>query len=208
MLQRMTRPFAKAPLPAAYFPLGGPVPAADLVGREGYIRRAAARLGDGNHILIAGPRRIGKTSVMLEILRRLRRKGIHTAYAFLGSEEGILEQLFSGKGRAFYRFALPLDLADAAGHRFGIDPDDWLSYIREKLSERKLSIADADIDRILDATGGHPQDTMQVCAALYYLMRDAGLRVVTAEAIGVAIEQSLRELQRAFALHSAGLRER
>jgi len=308
----------------AYFPLGGPVPAADLVGRESYIRRAAARLADGNHILIAGPRRIGKTSVMLEILRRLRRKGMHTAYvdcmgatdlrglgerladavlenvsgaersfehakavaagmrptvrvryehvelalelareknanrffdgalelpralasktgkrvvvafdefqaagqlgprvfdlmrtrfqaqravsyAFLGSEEGILEQLFSGKGRAFYRFALPLDLADAAGHRFGIDPDDWLSYIREKLSERKLSIDDAGIDRILDATGGHPQDTMQVCAALYYLMRDAGLRVVSPEAIGVAIEQSLRELERPFALHWADL---
>jgi len=308
----------------AYFPLGGPVPAADLVGRESYIRRAAARLADGNHILIAGPRRIGKTSVMLEILRRLRRKGMHTAYvdcmgatdlrglgerladavlenvsgaersfehakavaagmrptvrvryehvelalelareknanrffdgalelpralasktgkrvvvafdefqaagqlgprvfdlmrtrfqaqravsyAFLGSEEGILEQLFSGKGRAFYRFALPLDLADAAGHRFGIDPDDWLSYIREKLSERKLSIDDDGIDRILDATGGHPQDTMQVCAALYYLMRDAGLRVVSPEAIGVAIEQSLRELERPFALHWADL---
>jgi AAA+ ATPase superfamily predicted ATPase len=325
MLSRlMPRPFAKTPLPSAYFPLGGPVPAADLVGREGYIRRAGARLADGNHILIAGPRRIGKTSVMLEILRRLRRKGLHTAYvdcmgatdlrglgerladavlenvsgaersfehakavasgmrptvkvryehvelalelareknanrffdgaldlpralaaktgkrvvvafdefqaagqlgprvfdlmrarfqaqravsyAFLGSEEGILEQLFSGKGRAFYRFALPLDLADAAGHRFGIDPDDWLSYIEDKLSERKLTITDADVDRILDATGGHPQDTMQVCAALYYLMRDAGLRTVSAEAIGVAIEQALRELERPFALHWADL---
>ena len=42
----MPRPFAKAPLPAAYFPLGGPVPTADLVGREGYIRRAGARLAD------------------------------------------------------------------------------------------------------------------------------------------------------------------
>jgi hypothetical protein len=123
------------------------------------------------------------------------------SYAFLGSEEGILEQLFSGKGRAFYRFALPLDLADAAGHRFGIDPDDWLSYIQEKLSERKLAITENDVDRILDATGGHPQDTMQVCAALYYLMRDAGLRLVTAEAIGVAIEQAMRELERPFALH-------
>jgi AAA+ ATPase superfamily predicted ATPase len=320
----MPRPFARAPLAAAYFPLGGPVPAADLVGREGYIRRAAARLADGNHILIAGPRRIGKTSVMLEILRRLRRKGLHTAYvdcmgatdirglgerladavlenvsgaersfehakavaagmrptvkvryehvelalelareknanrffdgaldlpralaartgkrvvvafdefqaagqlgprvfdlmrtrfqaqraasyAFLGSEEGILEQLFSGKGRAFYRFALPLDLADAAGHRFGIDPDDWLSYIRQKLTERKVTVTDAEVDRILDATGGHPQDTMQVCAGLYYLMRDAGLRAVSADAVGVAIEQSLRELERPFALHWADL---
>lgn len=320
----MPSPFRGRALPAAYFPLGGPVPAADLVGREGYIRRATARLADGNHILIAGPRRIGKTSVMLEVLRRLRRRGLHTAYvdclgatdvrglgerladailenvsgaersfeqakaiaaglrptvkvryehielalelarerqpqrffegaldlpralaqktgkrvvvafdefqaagqlgprvfdlmrtrfqaqravsyAFLGSEEGILETLFSEKGNAFYRFALPLDLADAAGHRFGIAPDDWLAYIREKLSERKLQIADAEVDRILDATGGHPQDTMQVCASLYYLMRDAGLRVVTPEAIGVALEQSLRELERPFALHWADL---
>ena len=318
------RPFTKAPLPAAYFPLGGPVPASDLVGREAYIRRATARLADGSHILIAGPRRIGKTSVMLEVLRRLRRKGLHTAYvdcmgatdirglgerladavlenvsgversfeqakaiaaglrptvkiryehvelalelareknaqrffegaldlpralaaktgkrvvvafdelqaagrlgprvfdvmrarlqaqravsyAFLGSEEGIIEQLFSEKGRAFYRFATPLDLADAAGHRFGIAPDDWLSYIQEKLSERHLQIAEDEVDAILDATGGHPQDTMQVCAALYYLMRDAGLRVVTAEAVSVSVEQSLRELERPFALHWADL---
>ena len=127
------------------------------------------------------------------------------SYAFLGSEEGILEQLFSAKGNAFYRFALPLDLTDAAGHRFGIPPDDWLAYIQEKLVERKLQIGDTDVDRILDATGGHPQDTMQVCASLYYLMRDAGLRVASPEAIGVAIEQSLRELERPFALHWSDL---
>ena len=320
----MPRPFAKPALAPAYFPLGGPVPPADLVGREAYIRGAVARLADGIHILVAGPRRIGKTSVLLEILRRLRRKGLHTAYvdclgatdvrglgerladavlenvsgversfaqaraiaagvrptvrvryehvelalelareknaqrffegaldlpralaaktgkrvvvafdefqaagqlgprvfdvmrtrfqaqrsvsyAFLGSEEGILEQLFSAKGRAFYRFALPLDLADAAGHRFGIDPDDWVTYVREKLAERKMQIADGEVDRILDATGGHPQDTMQVCAALYYLMRDAGLKVASGEAVSVAIEQAMRELERPFALHWADL---
>ena len=39
---RVPRPFAKATVPMAYFPLGGPVPAGDLVGREGYIRRAVA----------------------------------------------------------------------------------------------------------------------------------------------------------------------
>ena len=44
-----------------------------------------------------------------------------------------------------------------------------------------------------------------MCAALYYLMRDAGLRVVTAEAVSVSVEQSLRELERPFALHWADL---
>ncbi|HZP96576.1 MAG TPA: ATP-binding protein [Candidatus Limnocylindria bacterium] len=316
----MPGPFGRVSAPPPHFPVGGPVPAADLVGRETYIRRIAERLDDGNHVLLAGPRRIGKTSIILEVLRRLRRRGDLTAYvdclgatdgrglgerlvdallenvsgversfeqakaiaagvrpsvkvryehvelalelareknaqrffdgaldipralasrtgkrvvvvfdefqavgrlgprlfdvmrarfqaqrgvsyAFLGSEEGILEELFSEKGRAFYRFAVPIDLADAGGHRFGIAPDDWLEYIRAKFAARKITIEDASVDRILDATGGHPQDTMQMCAALYYLMRDAGQRVVGAEHVAVAYEQALRELERPFALH-------
>jgi uncharacterized protein len=296
------------------------VPGADLVGRETYIRRIAERLADGNHVLLAGPRRIGKTSIILEVLRRLRRRGVYTAYVdclgatdvrglgerlvdallenvsgversfeqakaiaagirpsvkvkyehvelaldlareknaqrffegaldlpralaarsgkrvvvvfdefqaagrlgprvfdvmrarfqaqrgvaygFLGSEEGILEELFSEKGRAFYRFAVPIDLEDAGGHRFGIAPDDWLEYIKGKFAAKKMTIDDASIDRLLDATGGHPQDTMQLCAALYYLVRDTGQRTVSADHVAVAYEQSLRELERPFALH-------
>jgi len=302
----MPRPFAPVPAPPPHFPVGGPVPAADLVGREGYLRRLVERLEDGQHVLVAGPRRIGKTSLVLEALRRLRRRGQHTAYvdclgatdlrglgerladavlqnltgvertfeqakaiaagmrptvkvryehvelalqlaretnaqrfvegaldlpqalakrsgkrvvvafdefqaagrlgprmfdvmrahfqaqrgvayAFLGSEQGILEELFSAKGHAFYRF--------------GIDPDDWLEYLRGKFAEKKLAIDEASVDRLLDATGGHPQDTMQVCAALYYLMRDTGARTVTADLLGVAYEQAMRELERPFALH-------
>src|SRR6266545_2633976 len=322
--REMPGPFGRVGAPAPHFPVGGPVPAADLVGRETYIRRLVERLGDGNHVLVAGPRRIGKTSIILEVLRRLRRRGALTAYvdclgatdvrglgerlvdallenvsgaersfeqvkaiaaglrptvnikyehvelalhlaretnaqrffegaldlprvlasrmgkrvvvvydefqaagrlgprvfdvmrahlqshrgvayAFLGSEEGILEQLFSEKGRAFYRFAVPIDLAEAGGHRFGIAPDDWLTYLREKFAEKKITIDDTSVDRLLDATGGHPQDTMQVCAALYYLMRDAAQRVVTPDLLAIAYEQALRELERPFALHWAEL---
>jgi len=316
----MPGPFGRVAAPPPHFPVGGPVPAADLVGREAYIRRAVERLSDGSHLLVAGPRRIGKTSIILEVLRRLRRKGALTAYvdclgatdirglgerladallenvsgtertlaqakavaagmrptvrvkyehvelalelaretnaqrffdaaldlprtlaarggkrvvvvfdefqaagrlgprvfdvmrthlqaqrgvayAFLGSEEGIMEQLFSEKGRAFYRFAVPLDLADAGGHRFGIAPDDWLDYIRGKFAERRIAVDESVVDRLIDATGGHPQDTMQLCAALYYLMRDSGQRTVTAELLAVAYEQAMRELERPFALH-------
>src|SRR5437773_6268777 len=311
-------------LATPYFPVGGPVPAADLVGRETYLRRLIERLEDGQHVLISGPRRIGKTSIIVEALRRIRRHGSYTAYvdclgatdirglgerladailqnlsgversfehakaiaagmqptvkvkyehvelalelaretnaqrffegaldlaqslakrsgkrvivvldefqaagrlgprvfdvmrarfqahrgvsyAFLGSEQGILEELFSAKGHAFYRFAVPLDLTDAGGHRFGIDPDDWLEYLRSKFATKKMTIDDASVDRLLDATGGHPQDTMQVCAALYYLMRDTGARVVTMDHLGVAYEQAMRELERPFALHWAEL---
>src|SRR5947208_10323113 len=67
-------------LATPYFPVGGPVPAADLVGREAYLRRLIERLEDGQHVLISGPRRIGKTSIIVEALRRIRRHGGHTAY--------------------------------------------------------------------------------------------------------------------------------
>ena len=76
----MPGPFGRVSAPPPHFPVGGPVPASDLVGRETYIRRLVERLGDGNHVLVAGPRRIGKTSIILEVLRRLKRRGAHTAY--------------------------------------------------------------------------------------------------------------------------------
>src|SRR5258706_7678656 len=313
-------PFGRVSAPPPHFPVGGPVPASDLVGRETYIRRLGERLSDGNHVLVAGPRRIGKTSIILEVLRRLKRRGALTAYvdclgatdirglgerlidavlenvsgversfeqakavaagmrptvkvkyehielglqlareknaqrffegaldlpralaarsgkrvvvifdefqaagrlgprvfdvmrahfqaqrgvayAFLGSEEGILEQLFSEKGRAFFRFAVPIDLADAGGHRFGISPDDWLEYIQAKFAAKKLAIDDTSVDRLLDATGGHPPDTKQGCPAPHYPMPDARQRNLSAGDVAVAYEQALRELERPFALH-------
>src|SRR5213078_4942387 len=72
---------------------------------------------------------------------------------------------------------------------------------RAKFAAKKMTIDEASVDRLLDATGGHPQDTMQVCAALYYLMRDAGSRSVTPDLLEVAYEQAMRELERPFALH-------
>ena len=36
-------------LATPYFPVGGPVPAADLVGRETYLRRLIERLGQDLH---------------------------------------------------------------------------------------------------------------------------------------------------------------
>src|SRR5437867_12169542 len=76
---KMLRPRDRT-LATPYFPVGGPVPAADLVGRETYLRRLTERLEDGQHVLISGPRRIGKTSIIIEALRRLRRRGAYTAY--------------------------------------------------------------------------------------------------------------------------------
>src|SRR5713101_3515772 len=203
----MPGPFGRVSAPPPHFPVGGPVPASDLVGRETYIRRLVERLIDAvlenvsgiersfeqakaiaagmrpsvkvkyEHIELALqlaretnaqrffegaldlPRalatRTGKRVVVafdefqaagrlgprvFDVMRTRFQAQKGVAYAFLGSEEGILEQLFSEKGRAFYRFAVPIDLAEAGGLRFGSAPDDWLAYLREKFAEKKIAI--------------------------------------------------------------------
>ncbi len=58
-----------------YFPVGGPVSEDDIIDRELFLEGITRRLRDGQNLLLAGPRRIGKTSLALEVLRRLRREG-------------------------------------------------------------------------------------------------------------------------------------
>src|SRR5437879_11751042 len=101
MMNAVLRPRDRT-LATPYFPVGGPVPAADLVGREAYLRRLIERLEDGQHVLISGPRRIGKTSIIVEALRRIRRHGGHTAYVdCLGATDirGLGERLRSEERR-------------------------------------------------------------------------------------------------------------
>jgi len=61
------------------FPLGGPVPEEDVVGREEFIVSLENRLAGGQSIMLAGPRRIGKTSLSQEVLRRLKKQGFYVA---------------------------------------------------------------------------------------------------------------------------------
>ncbi|WP_242839597.1 AAA family ATPase [Desulfofundulus thermocisternus] len=66
-------------LPGKLFPVGGPVSEKDIVDREDFITSLQIRLGDGQSVMLAGPRRIGKTSIAYEVLRRLKEQGFYTA---------------------------------------------------------------------------------------------------------------------------------
>lgn len=61
------------------FPTGRPAGPADVVDREEFIREAVERLMMGHDIMLAGPRRIGKSSVAGEILRQLQERRAYTA---------------------------------------------------------------------------------------------------------------------------------
>lgn len=66
-------------MPGRLFPLGGPVSEKDIVDREDFLVSLGTRLLEGQSIMLAGPRRIGKTSLALEVLRRLKTKESYVA---------------------------------------------------------------------------------------------------------------------------------
>jgi hypothetical protein len=61
------------------FPTDSPIPASQLIGRRDDVREVATRLEAGTHLIVAGPRRTGKTSVCEAALGRLRRRGAYVA---------------------------------------------------------------------------------------------------------------------------------
>ena len=61
------------------FPVGIPAGPDDVVDREEFLAELVQRLGAGQSLMLAGPRRTGKSSVGLEALRRLRAAGVYTA---------------------------------------------------------------------------------------------------------------------------------
>jgi uncharacterized protein len=61
------------------FPTDSPLPAGRLIGRRDDVAELAARLDAGTHLVVAGPRRTGKTSVCEAALARLGRRGSYTA---------------------------------------------------------------------------------------------------------------------------------
>ena len=70
-------------MPGRLFPLGGPVSEKDIVDREDFLVSLGTRLLEGQSIMLAGPRRIGKTSLALEVLRRLKTKESYVAFVDL-----------------------------------------------------------------------------------------------------------------------------
>lgn len=59
-------------MPGRLFPLGGPVSEKDIVDREDFLISLGTRLSEGQSIMLAGPRRIGKTSLALAVMRRIK----------------------------------------------------------------------------------------------------------------------------------------
>jgi uncharacterized protein len=61
------------------FATDAPIPAGQLIGRRDDVGGIATRLEAGTHLVVAGPRRTGKTSVCEAAVARVARRGAYTA---------------------------------------------------------------------------------------------------------------------------------
>jgi len=61
------------------FPTDSPIPASQMIGRADDAREITSALENGTHLIVAGPRRTGKTSVCEAALTRARGRGAYVA---------------------------------------------------------------------------------------------------------------------------------
>lgn len=59
------------------FPCGKPVNGENLVGREKFVKKIITILHSGQSVMLVSPRRFGKTSILLEVLRRMKKDGYY-----------------------------------------------------------------------------------------------------------------------------------
>ncbi len=71
------------------FPTDDPVDPQLLIGRASDVESLAARLEEGTHMVLAGPRRTGKSTVALAALSRARTDGLYTAQVDLWDHEDL-----------------------------------------------------------------------------------------------------------------------
>jgi molybdopterin-guanine dinucleotide biosynthesis protein len=64
---------------ADLFPTDQPLPASQMIGRADDVKEIAATLQGGASLIVAGPRRTGKTSVCEAAVNRVRSRGLYTA---------------------------------------------------------------------------------------------------------------------------------
>lgn len=88
----------------------------------------------------------------------------NVVYIFTGSRRHLLNEIFSEKRRAFYRFARPMELGP-------ISNDEFSQYISTKFEKSGGRISKVAIDRVLSITGGHPSFTQQLCYELWFMSK-------------------------------------
>ena len=97
----------------------------------------------------------GDAGVLTRQMRAIFQRSPHVSVLFAGSIEHVMRDLFAPSDRALSQFGALYELAP-------IDPDAWREGLRARLALDRCTIADTALDRLLDASEGHPRATMLI----------------------------------------------
>lgn len=118
----------------------------------------------------------------------LQRAATNTAYVFMGSQVGMLRSLFSQRSSMLHRLASPFELPAPSSA-------EWTRYIEARFSAWKKPLGLGQAARLVELTGGHPRDLMEMCRVLLEV------RLANAKGTGdidLALEQTLAALGATF----------
>jgi len=112
----------------------------------------------------------------------------NTAYVFMGSQVGMLRSLFGERTSMLHRLASPFDLPAPSA-------SEWVRYVEGRFAAWKKPLGRGEAGRLVELTGGHPRDLMEMCRVLLEI-RLAGPK--TPEDVDLALEQTLAALSATF----------
>lgn len=142
-------------MPSKLFPIGGPVSEEDVVDREDFISSLKTRLADGQSIVLAGPRRIGKTSLAHEVLRRMKKEGFYTASVDFFRLSDKLE---------FATFLIDTCLENRTGVRRTLEA--MKDRVKAVVGAARLAVKIEDLELGLGFSGGKPDESAALNHAL------------------------------------------
>lgn len=113
----------------------------------------------------------------------------NTAYIFMGSQVGMLRTLFTQRKNMLYRLASEFELPMPAA-------TEWVGYMEKRFRAWKKPLRQGEAARMVEVTGAHPRDLMEMCRALLDI-RLAG-RLGRSSDLDLALEQAIATLDDVF----------
>jgi AAA+ ATPase superfamily predicted ATPase len=86
------------------------------------------------------------------------------SYIFLGSEQSLMEMIFTSDQSPFYEFAAKMNIEPIA-------KEEWFTFINQKFEDKGLSIFPENIKTILQKSEGHPHFTQYFAYVVFDAIR-------------------------------------
>lgn len=97
------------------------------------------------------------------LMRAVFQEQPEVGHVYLGSKRHVLDRIFEDRHEPFWRSAKRLEIGP-------IDPAEFARYLRQRFDETDKGIDDEAVNRLLEATGGHPYGTQELAYFLWELV--------------------------------------